>query len=339
MTSPSAIIHCNAGGEHGMGHLMRALAVAEEAIQRSWRVRFAGALAAPSVALLSHALPTAEVTAFPGIMSPTEWQDVLAAEAPDVLHLDTYVGKANSWQHGDWLLSNVQDGEFGRRTADISIDPNLDAELASGNSTTSSQLLGIDYALIREQVRSRRAKPQTHIRHAKILVVMGGTDPTEITPQVLSLLNHLPGQRSITVITPPHLNSAVSEAARTSQHVVTPVPFAKDLPGMIASHDLVLSAAGTSVWDIACIGVPMALVCVVDNQEKGYEAAVQHGLAFPLGNPSARGLEEGILELGKLISGRPQELQSMALRAFNLVDGKGPSRVLDAWERRLKTSS
>ena len=38
--------------------------------------------------------------------------------------------------------------------------------------------------------------------------------------------------------------------------------------------DLVISASGTSTWELLCLGATAGLVCVVDNQEMGYERAV-----------------------------------------------------------------
>lgn len=338
MKNHSVVVHCNAGGEYGMGHLMRTIAVAEEAVRRDWHVEFAGCFTDTAIRVLSAELSTIEVKSFDSVPSSEDWTDYLISRGPDVFHVDTYVGDTTQWRSGTWLLSNVQDGEFGRRPADLAIDPNLDAEKERG-ATDSSALYGIDYSLIRSRVRRQRRAPMQTSNHDRILVVMGGTDPTDATPRVIALLDLLPGRRRVTVIAPAHLARATQDAADHSAHEVLVIPFANDLPELAASHDLVISAAGTSMWDLACIGVPMALVCVIDNQEKGYRAAVSHGVAFPLGYRwKEQNLAEGFAALGALLQGNPQDAEIMAKRAFQLVDGQGSSRVLDEWTRRMPTS-
>ena len=47
---------------------------------------------------------------------------------------------------------------------------------------------------------------------------------------------------------------------------ITLVPPVADLPRLIVEADLVISAAGTSTWDLLCLGAPPALLWVVDNQ-------------------------------------------------------------------------
>ncbi|HEX2772635.1 MAG TPA: spore coat protein, partial [Micromonosporaceae bacterium] len=44
-----------------------------------------------------------------------------------------------------------------------------------------------------------------------------------------------------------------------------------DLPELMAGADLVVSASGTSTWELLCLGTSAALIWVVDNQVLGYE--------------------------------------------------------------------
>src|SRR5690606_41648191 len=53
---------------------------------------------------------------------------------------------------------------------------------------------------------------------------------------------------------------------------------------------------------ISCIGVPMALVCAVDNQRRGYRATIDAGLAVPLGEPPHKDLEDRVRDLIPLLS-------------------------------------
>src|SRR5690606_21443878 len=85
------------------------------------------------------------------------WLDTAVASLrPDVLHLDTYWLEEHDVPRGRHLISNMQDGAFGSRSADLAIDANLDAELTFAPGDERGALVGIDSVLIREQVLVQR---------------------------------------------------------------------------------------------------------------------------------------------------------------------------------------
>jgi spore coat polysaccharide biosynthesis predicted glycosyltransferase SpsG len=106
------------------------------------------------------------------------------------------------------------------------------------------------------------------------------------------------------------------------------------LPELLAAADLVLSASGTSTWELLCLGLPSALVWVVDNQILGYERATARGLAAGLGHLPA--LTEGGTGAGAAVDvlrhllTSPEARTALATRAWAAVDGLGPARVAEA---------
>ncbi len=65
-----------------------------------------------------------------------------------------------------------------------------------------------------------------------------------------------------------------------------------------AAADLVVSAAEVTLLEACCIGVPIALVLLVDNQEAGYRAAVEQGFAVGLGRADTlHGATEALVRL------------------------------------------
>ncbi len=120
------MIHCSAGSTLGVGHLVRSLALAEEAVARGHQVTSRVTTTGAFVEGLLAALPVA-VHRTPGDLS--SWARELEA---DVVHVDSY---APIEPHpGRLLLSNIEDGSFGRRPADLAVDPNLGAEGTSART-------------------------------------------------------------------------------------------------------------------------------------------------------------------------------------------------------------
>jgi spore coat polysaccharide biosynthesis predicted glycosyltransferase SpsG len=130
--------------------------------------------------------------------------------------------------------------------------------------------------------------------------------------------------------------AALEPGPGQSVEVVAPV---EDLAALAVTCDLAVTAAGTSVWEFLCLGVPAALVCVTDNQRVGYDAVAQQGVAVPVGlldelrhDPGAR--ESAVAALRHVLKD-PESMHELARRGQRLVDGRGRERVADALEYHL----
>ena len=339
MGSPTVVLHCNAGSAYGMGHLMRSLALAEEANGRGWSVALVGDLDTSALRLARGFLPGLEVITRPREELNHWFSDILEVRKPDVLHLDTYWDVPDYLSDQGWVLSNMQDDAFGLRPAHLAIDANLGAEnrfTATGLST--HQLLGVSAAVVRQQVRRQREHDSYLSEPIRVLIVLGGTDPHGLTARVVEQMDVITSSALLTVVCGEGQAEAVQAAARKIQHPVSMHRFLTDLPAEARGHTLVISAAGTSVWDFACMGVPMALVCAVDNQLAGYQAATAEGLAVPLGIPPYLDLRDRLRALDALLrDARGLKTQSARLR--EAVDGLGAWRIVRTWESLVEAGS
>lgn len=318
--SLSVLIACDGGREVGLGHLARALAVAEEAVEQG----HVPTLLIPAY-LQHHAMVSDRTLKLISYDGDRLSDDVLAAEvpriAPEVLHVDSY---SHLTLPGFIRTSSVRDGAFGHRPADLVIDGTLNAELMSEDDSTRHSLKGADAVLLRREVLLAKARerpfPASSLR---ILVVMGGTDPHGATSQVLSALDLVSRTLHISVV------GGASHRDQGRRQSVTYLGLRPDLPTLVCEHDLVISAAGTTLWELAYLNVPAAIVCTTENQIQGYEAWVSRsgivGLgSLPLDLSRAADRIERILEgAGDWSSHRDFERP--------LVDGLGAWRVVRSW--------
>lgn len=326
------LLHCNAGGDYGMGHLMRCLALTEEATAQGWHAMIAGDIDERAQQIASRFAPDVSVrpTLGPDAMSVT-----IEQFDPSVIHLDSYWPEADALHLPGTLLSNMQDGEFGVRPAELAIDANLGAEEWYQRPEVSRHhLAGVSAAIIRQQVRSRRGARSGPNERPRVLIVLGGTDPMNLTTRVVAALAAVDAPLTITVICPPLQHDNLTQVAQSLPHDVVIRDFVDDLPALAVTQDLVISASGTSVWDFACLSVPMALVCVTENQVRGYRAAIEAGIARGLGGPDHSQLEQNVAELGALLQDA-EALRALGDHAGDLVDGDGAWRIVASWEQLI----
>jgi spore coat polysaccharide biosynthesis predicted glycosyltransferase SpsG len=315
-----------------MGHLLRCIALAQEASSRGWRAVIGGEISDEAAARGRAIDPKLDIATFPLGESHGWVNRVHRGGSPDVVHIDSYADVPRALLDGGAVISNIQDGRFGIRHADLAIDPNLGAERRFERPDLSTyRLIGADAAVVRAQVRDRRtAVPKVRDRF-RVLVVIGGTDPEQLTGTVVRGLNGIAEPLDVVVVANGPQKGDIERLALGGQHRVIVVPFLSDLPGVAAEQDLVISAAGTSVWDFACMGVPMALVCAVENQRSGYRAAVESRIAIGLGEPPHTDLARNVAGISPAALRAQRGAQSDHLRS--VVDGMGAWRIVSAWEQ------
>jgi GNAT superfamily N-acetyltransferase len=105
-----------------------------------------------------------------------------------------------------------------------------------------------------------------------------------------------------------------------------------DLPDAMAAADLVVTAAGTSVWELCAMARPFAAVAVVDNQAVGYDAIVRAGATLGLG--SVADVEDSLATAERLRPAlrSPEVRQRLAQAAGRVVDAHGAWRVVTSLE-------
>jgi len=378
------LLRCDGGGRLGVGHVMRSLALAEAAVAAGHRVVVAGQFEG---AFLQAQLAAAPVEVAPLVAAAAEGDlqqvvDLVRRRRPDVFHVDSYLGSdrlrelvaARGVEAGvidqtpgdvtpgdvmsgnaissTLIFSNMEDGTFGRRPADVVIDPTLGAEHTTRPQDGSTWLLrGSRYTPVRRRViDARRRAAVDNVSGVgvaadievgqvarSVLVVMGGTDPVGLAPAAVALLARTGLALEVTAIAVgenAQRARAAAEGSVLSLNVLAPVD---DLAAMMSGHDLVISAAGTSIWELCCIGVPAAVAWVVDNQREGYDRVVAAGAAVGLGGPDLGG-DDRAVDLLRVALTDSLVRADLVVAGRRIVDGLGAWRVVQMWEQAGRQS-
>ncbi|MGH8968572.1 MAG: GNAT family N-acetyltransferase [Actinomycetes bacterium] len=316
------LIHCHGGPAIGVGHVFRAASLAESAVRRGHHVDFSGTFTGSLVTDRLRA-DGVEVVGDPQLT------------AYDVVHVDTYRPDGDDLAaraEGVALLSNIEDGEFGRRPADLVIDPNLGAE-GTRRDVGPVLLRGSRWAPLRRAVAAMAGQAKIRDEARRVLVVMGGTDVHGVTGEVLEVLAATGRDLAVTAIAQPAGREELERKVAGLDLGVDLVLPRPDLPDLMLDQDLVVSAAGTSVWELCCLGVPAALVCISDNQRAGYARMLEHGAAVGLGSATPGLDHEAAVATLRGVLGDAGLRDRVSRTAVRLVDGRGAWRVVRSWEQ------
>lgn len=204
-------------------------------------------------------------------------------------------------------------GRRGRYDAAWVLDQNLGADDGpyGDRPSTCRLLLGTRYALLRDDVTAGRpeAVPDRSGAPARLLVALGGA-PSDAARAVFD---------------------AVASPERLGELGLERVDLAgvSNVGSVLAGVDLALSAAGSTVWELAAWGIPTVAVVIADNQRVVARRAGAAGLVVDGGDTEDLDPDELYAVLSGLVADRDRR-QALAERAWTTVDGRGAARVAAA---------
>ncbi len=328
------LLRADSGIKQGTGHLMRCLTLAEELLARGHDVHL---MTAPmAIGWLDAAVLNSGVTVHECVPDALSIQEVLAVE-PDWLVVDSYQIPADrvTAAAAEVKVLAIVDGDDRSIDATLYLDQNLGAESIPRRAAIAGRFLsGPDFALVRRAVLDARREEPWKPRGDRpgILCFMGGTDPSGTIVEVAAALASFDQDNDLVFVAPEGLHAPLRAALPHSARAGI-LPLTPELAALFAAADLVVSAAGTSAWDLCTLGIPTVLVAVVDNQRASLRQAVERGLT--LGVDIVEASTETLAEIGPLVgdliddSALRERLSRRSLAAF---DGRGAKRVVDRLE-------
>lgn len=294
----------------GLGHVMRCVALAEAAAERSIASVF-----------VTRGDPAAhrsvERRGF-RVVEPTGWPGPVAAG--DAVVFDGYHFTDDDLESAAAMGATIGVvDDLAERTfaASVTVNPNpIEGDVY--DRAHGTVLVGPRYALVREEFRRRRRRRAGRLR--TLLLTLGGSDAAAIGVDVLRCLERDPPERVVHVVGPAARPAAVP---RWVEHVRDP----RDVGGVFDRADAALSAAGSTTWELLCMGLPVALVQVADNQAPIGPAVSDAGAGVFVGKVGAELCGRILTSLASLSSG---DLSARSAAALDLVDGHGARRVIEA---------
>jgi spore coat polysaccharide biosynthesis predicted glycosyltransferase SpsG len=302
------------GPQAGLGHLRRSLAVCDAASGRG---------------LSPHAVLPEDVTALGmarrqsiatfGFDEAPDWEGL--AGPGDVIVFDGYGLAPEEYRRA--RASGASTVAFGDTTSsdlevDVLVVPSQHEVAAPGAGRI---LAGPRYAPIEPSVRNHRGAAALN---GSLLVTMGGADPHGVSQMLMPLLARQLTFEKVLVLLGPYAGDVDVPEELTDSFEIVRDP--EEPAGVFASCAAAISAAGSTIWELLCIGVPTAFVVTADNQRGVARIAREAHAAEDLGDP---GSLPGRLTTTLEALGDPEARRRLCANGFGLVDGLGADRLID----------
>jgi UDP-2,4-diacetamido-2,4,6-trideoxy-beta-L-altropyranose hydrolase len=310
------LFRVDASEQIGAGHLVRCLAVADEA--------------------RAHGLTSAFLAPETG-PAYSKWVTEAGHALIDRPPADTKVGWVIVDHYGigeNWL--SAQMGVASRSLAiddlanrplpvDVLVNPNPWASAEEYRSFVGDQTdlrLGLRFAPIRRPFVSPDQRDHGSI--GRVVVALGGGDSTTATRVAIDGVRSALPDVPIDVIVGPR--GDVSDFVADPGVLVHSMIGAAEVAGLMARADLAIGAAGTSSWERCATRLPSVVLQLADNQRRVAEALASAGAAVNVGRLSEDSATLVATAVDRLARD-PGARQEMADAAGRLVDGRGAARI------------
>jgi len=192
-------------------------------------------------------------------------------------------------------------------------------------------LAGPSYALLRNEFAAARDVSPPRGDRPRVLVTLGGADPLGLVPHVISALAQVDVELAVDVVVgaaDPKVD--VARAAVDALPHATLTVGANDMADRIVRADAVITAAGSTCLEIACIGRDALAIPVADNQVPVAGFLERGGLMSVIS--AAGSVPDFVRAIRSLLGGLGSAESSARISSQRrLVDGGGASRVAATW--------
>lgn len=341
----SIVLRCDLGPTQGIGHLMRCVALAEELAATNARIVFSADASEMPFAREQIGIRGFDLVAPPEPTASAHLEQLKRLGAGAVV-IDSYLLPADVYTalRGVYPTLAVVDGDPGARDADLFLDQNIGAEGDEWpRPPKTARLAGLQFALMRSDILEARPSGAVRPREEvppRVFAFFGGSDAFSAAPDLTRAMVATGRPFALRVVgAGDGLRSELSGVLPGPGQTIEVIEPTSALVEEVVAADVVVSAAGSSSWELLCLGAACAFVCVAENQRLAYERVVAQEVVAGLGmleqvrtDPASAAGTLGLL------LGDPQERERLRAAASGLVDGLGRARVaeafLDVWRDR-----
>lgn len=335
------LIRADGGREIGSGHIMRCLSVAGALRERGKEVLFvladdaaAGLLAERGQQfLLLHTDYRKPEEELPALIP------LLEMHGPELFLADSYFVTAEYLkQVGRYTRTAYMDDMCAFPCpADVVVNYNIYGELLPYRRQALPQnhvfLLGCAYVPLRAEFRNVDYAVKENA--ANVLITTGGSDTYNLAGQILeaALADTGAGKLHYHVVSGafnrylPKLQKIekTHDSVQIHQNV-------RNMAELMKQCDIVVTAGGSTMYELCAVGVPIVCFSFADNQERLVETFVEKRLACYGGNyrTEKEELPRRVVEHIRLLAESKMLREDYSRREKALVDGKGAERLAEA---------
>ncbi len=226
------------------------------------------------------------------------------------------------------LLVTIDDPGNAARLADIRINPLY----YNDNAITDPAYVALRKEFIQANKISKVIKDKVEV----ILVTQGGADTYGFIPKIIKALYGLEKDCQIEVVIGPAFkhHKELKEAVNKNQRNFDIIHNATNMCALMQRSDMAITAAGNTMFELACVGVPGIVICGEEFEEETADRMEKYGIVENLGFGGRVSPEKIYKSVRRLMDDKNRRAE-VSRRGQELIDGRGAGRVVKLIKERL----
>jgi len=331
----SVLFRCDASPSIGLGHLVRCLALADElrenhGVAVSFAMR-ASPLASELVKRRSYPILQAPDGA---VFDQEAWlrdcilksgAQILVVDVRDDLSkaaLESLVGKGT-------VVAVLDDLSERRWAADLAFYPPVpQVEKVDWSAFRGKLCIGWEWVVLRPQFA--QSAPLRKSSKCSLLIAMGGSDPAGLTLKAVRALDRLDEEFESVIIVGAgfcHGQSLYDLLGQMRRRFKVRQDVS-EMSAAMAEAALAICSFGMTAYELAAMAVPSVYVCLTEDHEQSASALAAAGMGVSVGVNVPETEARLATAVQRLLVDKKVRAQ-MSLRARELMDGRGASRIAD----------
>ncbi|SDM20709.1 UDP-2,4-diacetamido-2,4,6-trideoxy-beta-L-altropyranose hydrolase [Sediminibacillus halophilus] len=339
MAKAKFIIRADASATIGTGHIMRTLALAQ-VVKVDSSIQFLCSEITPNlVKLLNKESITIDfLPVLPGSEEDlNQTIQIAKTKQVDWIILDGYhfdESFINGLKRSGFRVLLFDDfANLDYYCADIILNRGtfVNKEMYTNIDKYSQLLIGPQFTTLRKEFLDwQGVKPRIKATPSNILISMGGADPNNVTLSVIKLLEKVNDfTMKVKVLLGPankhkeYINANLAQFKLDLQIVEDD----EDIPSLFNWADFAITAGGTTLFEMAYMGLPSIVIQIAENQKSAQILAERYHTCLYLGKDTSITLHDFKGALKKMED--PNVRKKMIVNGQNLIDGRGSERILE----------
>jgi UDP-2,4-diacetamido-2,4,6-trideoxy-beta-L-altropyranose hydrolase len=281
------VFRVDSSSEIGAGHLMRCLTLANKLKKNNHKAIFiCRKLKGDLILLIKH--PVLILSSndnfqsddlYLNFLGATQEQDAsqtigVLPERVDVLIVDSYAldeewhQRLRAYVDKIMVIDDLANKQF---DCDMLLNQNLGIQKKDYKNKVPvgcELLMGCDYALLRPEFSKLRGQALEKRKRTKrvenVLISIGGSDVDNVTLDILKKLDN--GLNIVVVLGLESPHNAIIKKYIKGKNIEV-IINADDMSGLMMNADLMIGAAGSTSWERCCLGLPVLLYVLAENQK------------------------------------------------------------------------
>lgn len=314
MNNLKIIIRADASIQIGSGHIMRCLTIAYNFQKRGHEVLF---FMAP---LEGNLIDYVTVQGFQTI---TSWQsaDIILIDHYQIdFQLERYLRKYTN------KIVVIDDLANRKHDCDVLLDQNFVGNYQHRYDElvpkTCKKLLGPQFLIMRDEfIQARQIIPKRTGKVERLLIFMGGTDPTHETLKILEALQIVHLKKIHIVCGDGNVQKEEIQAIchKSGYQYHQQINYMAQLMNEV---DFSIGAGGLTTWERCYVGLPSSSTIVADNQYETTKMTEKLGAVINVGWHEKVTVET-YQQLLEYIVSHPEHLKSMSEKGLELTESQG----------------